>query len=463
MRPSKELLALLLLALLALSGCTVPGLGDLSSFLPQPKEPDYCANFLSKDDCYLQFAQENQAPDFCKKIADSVKSEQCLFGLALSAKNQAPCKIYSANPSKCVHDLALALSQPDLCVEVEDEKLSDQCYTALGAKLSDPNVCLLAKTQESKGNCLYTVAQKTSSAQTCTNIFDEGQRHKCLFTLSVTLSDPELCAKFDALFSANDCWQGFAVLKKDALLCGRVTEEAARDQCQLDVGTVSGETLELKGRLAGLCGKVQDEALAARCKQRLSTYEVGKDFCDDFQEQGTLVECLDQITGFFADSALCPKYRTRELIDNCFEAVALKTSSLQGCKLIVEQTKELSCIYKLAVKEKNPKYCAETHVTDSFDYRNECYREVAVLSQNPEACDPIYFREKRAACRAELAVLKQDYSLCKEIPNEPLSDSNDPFFTRDHCFKAVVETIRDKSLCDFIQDSTRKEACRALS
>ena len=451
------LFVLLLLALAVVaSGCV------LQDILPKPKQEEYCANFISKDDCYLQYAQENKAPEFCKKMLDAQKSEQCLLGLALAAKNRAICKVYSAEPGKCLYGIALALSAQEVCTEIGDQNTSDDCYTALGAKLSDPNACLLAKAQEKKSGCLYAVAQKTVSAQACTNIFDERLRHKCFFDLSVKLGDVELCAKFEAVYSANDCWKGVAVAKKDSQACDKITDSAMRDDCYHEVGTVSGELIALKNGLAAICNKVADQTLAEACKAKLAQYKINQDFCDDLEAQPDRIECLDKLNSFIVGADICPKYRTREAVDNCFEFVALKKSSLETCKLVVDIPRELSCIYKLAVKEKNSRYCAETHVTDSFDYRNECYKEVALLSRSPRDCDPIYFREKRAACRAELAALDQNYSICMEIPNEALSESNDPFFTRDHCFRYVVEKIRDKKPCDFIQDPARKTACQSL-
>ncbi|MBS3062767.1 MAG: hypothetical protein J4203_02755 [Candidatus Diapherotrites archaeon] len=460
MRPALPLIVLLSL-LLFLSGCSLPKPDFLKGILAPSQPEDYCANFVSKDDCYLQVAQENQAPEFCKKIVDPPKSEQCLLGLALSSKNRALCNVYSSEPGKCLRQLALATNAVGVCAEIEDQNVSDDCYLAMAAKLSNPTTCLLARSPALKADCLYILAQQTNSPQACTNIFVDATRYKCLFDLSLKLANPEVCKALEATYSVDDCWKGLALAKKDSLACDRISEETMRDACHYEVGAVSGETIALKNDLALLCAKLPEKSQAAACQSRLSAYQISADFCSDIDSQPERVECLDKLNAFFVDASLCPEYRTRDAMDACFEFVALQKSSLETCKLVVDIPKELSCIYKLAVKEKNPKHCAETHVTDSFDYRNECYKEVAFLSKQPRNCDFIYFREKRAACRAEFAVLDQNYAICKEIPNEALSDSNDPFFTRDYCFKSVVETIRDKSLCDFIQDAKRKEACQA--
>ncbi len=480
-RSAAPLVFLLLLLLVVFSGCPLPlpsklpgpaqppSLGKfmelpgkLLNLLPKEKPADFCANFVSRDDCYLQFAQDNQAPDYCKKIAGSPKAEQCLLGIALLTKNQAICKIYSAAPSKCLYDFALSLARPDSCVEIGDSVLSDACYAALGAKLSDPNVCQLAHAKDSKSNCLYAVAQKTKSVKSCADIFDNDLRYKCLFDLSERLSDPGLCSKLEAAFPLDDCWKGMALVKKDASLCAKVNDGAMRDACNVEVGRVTGAQVDLKNQLLAVCDKLAEDARPG-CKARLESYVVDEDFCDGFEPQAVKFECLDTLNRFFLDAQLCPKYRSREASDACFEAVALARGSIASCKLVVDVAKEMSCIYKLAVKEKNAKYCGETRVTDTFDYRNQCYHDVAVLNRQPATCDLMYVQERRASCRAELAVLDQNYSVCKEIGNEAISDSPDPFFSRDTCFLGVVKVTHDTSLCDFVQDAGRKAACKALS
>jgi predicted small secreted protein len=103
-----------------------------------------------------------------------------------------------------------------------------------------------------------------------------------------------------------------------------------------------------------------------------------------------------------------------------------------------------------------------------YDKKGECYYDLASETKDIGVCDkmvrPDNVREsERYLCYSRVAGLKNDMSICEEIPGgfHGTRGANDEQINdRSRCFHSIAVENKDIALCDKIQPAADKQTCR---
>ncbi|MBD3259108.1 hypothetical protein GF371_00590 [Candidatus Woesearchaeota archaeon] len=141
------------------------------------------------------------------------------------------------------------------------------------------------------------------------------------------------------------------------------------------------------------------------------------------------------------DPSVCEKAIGHENI--CYKKVAISLNDSEVCEEIDDYLKS-EC---LAVINKDENFCNEIK-----DLRRiNCLHEIAVLKENPSICEEIPWENRKGSlgdsCFYDLAMLKNDAELCKKVLFDP---------DRTMCLAIVNQ---DSSLCKDLPYDWMKEDC----
>ena len=171
------------------------------------------------------------------------------------------------------------------------------------------------------------------------------------------------------------------------------------------------------------CSPVYD----CRCENNACIYSTFQQYVDAVIEE--------------KDPSVCEKAIGHENI--CYKEVAISLNDSEICEEIDEFLK-FEC---LAIINKDENFCKE--IKDLG--RANCLHEIAVLKEDPSICEEIAWENRKGSlgdrCFYDLAILKNDAELCEKV-----------LFSYDNTMCLAIVN-RDRSLCKNLPYDWMKEKC----
>ncbi|MCD6500956.1 hypothetical protein J7K42_03045 [bacterium] len=162
--------------------------------------------------------------------------------------------------------------------------------------------------------------------------------------------------------------------------------------------------------------------------------------CENLQENKR-DECWAEVAIEKVNSEICANIKNLKIRDECYFRVASRNSNSLLCDKIKEKDGLLRC---RALTLRDAKFCKA--ISDIRE-KNRCYIELSLRLDTPALCSKISDSNIMILCKA--ATLK-DPDLCKNLEEGP----------REYCYSFIAEILRDSSICDKINDESKKEQCK---
>jgi len=128
------------------------------------------------------------------------------------------------------------------------------------------------------------------------------------------------------------------------------------------------------------------------------------------------------------------------------------------CDKFLSQSEKNSCEREVAIAIGDMAWCPKSYEEGDQAYNNptnvdNCLDDVFFSNEEKMTfsdCNYYQFSSNQENCKFRLIVYKKEYSLCGT-----LSDSYDV----DRCYSEIASDLKDKSICEKIQDTERKFEC----
>jgi len=151
--------------------------------------------------------------------------------------------------------------------------------------------------------------------------------------------------------------------------------------------------------------------------------------------EGTQEWCKKRV--FIHNTPLCKEFSEEKAKENCLRNLALNTNNAEICKKLLD----FECADTIAFRTKNPDDCELPG----------CVKEIALSTNNPEICEKEPWEEERDKCYQEFAKRTKNVDFCKKIKNS---------YWRADCIIDVAVSKNDSSLCNLIDPQfDEREEC----
>ncbi|MBN1940846.1 MAG: hypothetical protein JW772_01545 [Candidatus Diapherotrites archaeon] len=200
----------LLVAIVALSGCTEP-IVDTSAC-------DGKKDSNERDRCYVLLAAELQSVAVCDKIQEPVFKATCYSGRATAKQDASICdKISNDFPETkdgCYYDVAIAKQDASICDKIQEIDCKDAyeiCTTLCYAVVKqDPDVCENIQDSVNRFLCKVEIAVVLNNTTICDNL---------------TEADPYNIGQ-DLTATKNTCYMNIASKNKNVAACDKIITSA---------------------------------------------------------------------------------------------------------------------------------------------------------------------------------------------------------------------------------------------
>lgn len=142
--------------------------------------------------------------------------------------------------------------------------------------------------------------------------------------------------------------------------------------------------------------------------------------------EGTQEWCQKKV--FIQNTNLCKEFLEEKLKENCLRNIALDTNNAEICKKIFD----FDCADAIAFRTKNPDDCGW----------GGCAKAIALSTNNPDFCEKDRWETERDKCFQEFGRRTQNVDFCKKIENS---------YWRTDCIIDIAVNKNDRSLCDLLQ------------
>lgn len=151
------------------------------------------------------------------------------------------------------YEQALDTANPQLCSQVMDVPLRDDCYRKLAIELGEPEVCggiedtvirdfCLRNTRQCEGiespierdSCYNDYALSSLDEGACGMISDSSLRMSCYQELAIEKTDPSICGNLGAEFETT-CVFIMANKTGNASHCSAIEDAEAMEACEMEV------------------------------------------------------------------------------------------------------------------------------------------------------------------------------------------------------------------------------------
>jgi len=264
------------------------------------------------------------------------------------------------------------------------------------------------------------------------------------------LSPMELCLLKQKIIDKDQCLNDLAVSEKDYTICQKL-ELLPKDDCLLEVAKIV----------------------------------LKKEVCDLIKTERTKDNCFNELAQGNKDYQLCLLMSHEDAnklltLDDCLINVASKLSSTEPCLFVSatkrgESYKRDVCYYAFLSSDQNAVFC-ENFISE--DLKAECYTKTRDLNLTMEECNSIPLIETKDTCFSDLALQKENHSICFNISKESLQQdclsglvskklitrelckSFESFENKNNCYNVGAKELDDASYCgEIIGDNELEDKC----
>lgn len=153
--------------------------------------------------------------------------------------------------------------------------------------------------------------------------------------------------------------------------------------------------------------------------------------------------CLVDYAEQHRDSSICEIIQSEIYKDECYNDVGILTNDIELCKKMVSRLWRSGkglCFKKIAVNLTDEKICE--HISDEGQ-RDGCYRDVASITKSETTCEKIIPEWSRKEC------IKDSRGFPPEC------------WGKDYCIIDYAEQYEDSEVCDLIHRELIREGCRS--
>jgi hypothetical protein len=321
-------------------------------------------------------------------------------------------------------------------------------------------------------SCILAGAVSSVNATACQGISDNGTRESCYEQLSN--QSLEACRSVSDQSILGYCMTSFAVAGGDITLCDSLAQ--GRDSCRMAVDPC------LEAQDANLCRAMQagDPSLCSQNTSCLLNYSITKgdtSSCSLIQNSVVAKACVSSIL----DSDRCYELPLISERDYCYELFAIYSNDSLTCTQISsDNTYMLDCLSTFAVRSGDLAVCDYSKL--ELDSRWACYTNYSLGTGDITGCQSIHplATTNRFKCSFEFAKKYGDPSACQVIQSLSTREtcyqgaiiySNQNLDWRtcgnvtnfewmNKCYGEAAKKENDIGICDYIADSSSKEACK---
>lgn len=288
----------------------------------------------------------------------------------------------------------------------------------------DPSYCNNFEGEE-KDLCYLFAAESEGDPQICTQITSAEWQEECFEEVASEVVNPEECEELKTQYEKDSCYTNIAKLRKDVAFCEKtidnkrgcqnvVARETNNENACLFPDCLTAVAIAKKN--SQLCEKIPSLQLQEEERKSL-------DLADEKQN------CYVIYAENLNDIEICDKLKDEGVRNGCFSTIARNTNDIKICKKIkvavipgqmpsfldkTEEYKILNCY--TAIAKENPNKCDDVK-DDSMKLRNECYREMSRITNNPELCKNIIIpRVENVSCEDYFEYLNKEFNVAPTAP-----------------------------------------------
>lgn len=326
-----------------------------------------------------------------------------------------------------------------------------------------------------RDQCFSQMAREGNGLFWCDRVYSTAVRDACLLPFSAT--DARLCDQLNNASLRQDCFDSAARRLNDTNLCVRLPDAARKQDClkALSPPCSFEPTDEATTRCMALA-----KSDYSYCKSNLCRFQYAKArhvlaACDLISgERALQFACRAVVKN---DSSECLA-ENNIIADYCYQIVAYATDNEQLCGFGTEGSSyRNNCHAHFAIARRDPAQCLGAKPESE---RDECYLNYSVTLDAPATCESVVNTLNRDRCRIVTARNNGDPSACNAmiysgrkncynivltgalpVQGTAACERVDDDLWRDKCYLTLAQQAGNRTICDFIADSSAAAACRS--
>ncbi|MBN2126772.1 MAG: hypothetical protein JW703_00090 [Candidatus Diapherotrites archaeon] len=371
----------------------------------------------------------------CFLKENSFEKDLCIKLLSVKYLDESLCG--EINPSlkdDCIKEIAVK-SDYSLCNKISVNSIKFACFYESAESIPDFELCFEIPSDANvllRDRCLNSASKKAKKIDGCIkisgNFFEEIRlRDDCLDFFVSNLQDKTYCTNYIDLNKQDDCFNYIAKNSSDSNSCLEIKAKEKKDSCLNYLGTSLG--------IVSACALIKDDLLKEQCAEK------------------SIIKAKDLNSCYEISLALGR--------DSCFKQKAIDSLNSEYCNLIQgDFDLKSECFKEIAVKSNNSSLCSNI-ISSRFDLIDSCYYEIAVETKNPDLCEFVSAGQKYLDCFYLIAFNSNEPNICNYPEKTHINNSN--YLVKDLCFKKYAIGKSDIDFCQRITPSELRKACIDLN
>lgn len=281
---------------------------------------------------------------------------------------------------------SITTNNPKLCeimpkkeLAFAEPSLADNCFLRFAKRIKNSDFCKRIRDRETRSKCYQVLGKCKEILEKCQNFSDPLKNDECVKVL--TREQEIIKLKLLDL----DCLRKIRIISDEKLIVCKSLTNSNQKECIKNIALATNDL--------SLCILLFDDEddLDNPSGFNINSPDVAE-------------KCVEEIimSGKRSDSNVCEKEFNTELEKNiCFSEVAVNKNNLSMCR-----GPAYLCHLALAVKNNDPSICGE---------QQDCLEKLAIRFNNPEYCKLIGDNFWKNSCLRDIALNKNDISICQEI------------------------------------------------
>ncbi|MFH1306526.1 MAG: hypothetical protein ABIH83_02615 [Candidatus Micrarchaeota archaeon] len=285
-----------------------------------------CNNLVSsknKQDCFESAALRLNNTDYCTKISDGERKQECLKKLSPpcsfepDAKSTRLCQALYYNDTSycragaCFFELGVENSNLDACNEISSSEraLSLACKSIVNDNIT---ICNDTGIDTVSDYCLKLAAERADKPVWCT-FTSEGSPYgnMCLEYFAVKNNDPTLCKYTAPEMERDNCYINYSTSTGNYSACEKAINSLLRSECYFDTAIENGDV--------GACNQMGYKSRPS-CYNLVISGEVpikSLESCDSIIEESWKAKCYVEYAWQTENSSVCDLIEEEKYIDDC--------------------------------------------------------------------------------------------------------------------------------------------------
>lgn len=312
----------------------------------------------------------------------------------------------------CLYEKALDEKDIKYCDWMLNETKQMECYFAIANDSFD--ACLKVTDEEVFYDCVVSEADRTGNISVCDNLYEEKaveckkEFEPCYFYNDTELKICLALKNDDSGYCGNDddCLLNYSIERDDKSVCDDITSEA--------IGTACISVHEGRDKCTKLFSLTEKEY----CWQLYAILSDNKLICTQIaSESQYALDCFSHFAVKTNDLSFCRSDNLElDLLWKCYTNYALGTGNMSGCDEInpLATTNVFNCYFEYGKKYGDPRACDKMY---EEGFATTCYVGVILNSTNlnPDYCGEVRVEEWRNRCYTETAKIYDDVTICHNI------------------------------------------------